>query len=216
MTTQSTPNRCRHIFTAGRQCGSPSLRHDTFCYYHHTARMPAPVSPHRFGATLVEDFDFPLPEDRDAVQRGIGEVLRRIAAGRIDAKQAGLLLYGLALASNNLPRAVAAPAQEPLIEPTELITEVIMDEQLGILAPIPGETLEPTQTRTTPARFRKAAEDAVSRAQDDEMAAIERDSAQRAAARAASRAALAVNIPPSCFASPEQLRAQLRDRVSRR
>ena len=106
--------RCRHIFTAGRQCGSPSLRQDPFCYYHHTARMHSPRVPRRPGADTGEDFDFPLPEDRDAVQRGIGEVLRRIAAGRMDSKRASLLLYGLALASNNLPRAITPPAPRPL------------------------------------------------------------------------------------------------------
>ncbi|HEY6374724.1 MAG TPA: hypothetical protein VIX90_04285, partial [Edaphobacter sp.] len=56
--------QCRHIFTEGRRCGSPSLRHEDFCYYHHTTRRPAPDPRTR------EDryaFDLPLPEDRAAI-----------------------------------------------------------------------------------------------------------------------------------------------------
>src|SRR5258708_40196450 len=45
----------------------------------------------------------PLPEDRSAIQRSIGEVLLRIARNEIDPKRAGLLLYGLQIASLNLP-----------------------------------------------------------------------------------------------------------------
>ena len=49
-----TPKRfqCRHIFTDGHRCGSPTLlvethdatlpdrTHEDFCYYHHTTRRP--------------------------------------------------------------------------------------------------------------------------------------------------------------------------------
>jgi hypothetical protein len=34
--------RCRHIHAAGHQCGSPALRNEHFCYYHHT---PLPGTP---------------------------------------------------------------------------------------------------------------------------------------------------------------------------
>ena len=39
-TAEATPKRyrCRHIFIDGRRCGSPSLRREPFCYYHHTTR----------------------------------------------------------------------------------------------------------------------------------------------------------------------------------
>ena len=41
--TQTTIKRflCRHIHTSGSRCGSPALRGESFCYYHHTTRRPA-------------------------------------------------------------------------------------------------------------------------------------------------------------------------------
>ena len=74
--------QCRHIFTDGRRCGSACLRHEEFCYYHHTTRRPA-ENPHQ-RRTRRTTFDLPLPEDRSAIQHSIGEVLRRIASNDID------------------------------------------------------------------------------------------------------------------------------------
>ena len=37
--------QCRHIFTDGHRCGSPCLRREPFCFYHHTARPPKPRTP---------------------------------------------------------------------------------------------------------------------------------------------------------------------------
>ena len=41
--TQPEPKKyyCRHIFTDGHRCGSPALRNQHFCYYHHATRRPA-------------------------------------------------------------------------------------------------------------------------------------------------------------------------------
>jgi len=95
--------QCRHIFADGHRCGSACLRQEEFCYYHHTTRRP--VENPRRRRSRQSQFDLPLPEDRTAIQSSIGEVLRRIASNEIDSKRAGLLLYGLQIASINLPRA---------------------------------------------------------------------------------------------------------------
>ena len=94
--------QCRHIFTDGRRCGSPCLRGEDLCYYHHTTRKPVANPQQRQGRRSA--FDLPLPEDRSAIQRSIGEVLQRIASNDIDPRRAGLLLYGLQIASLNLPK----------------------------------------------------------------------------------------------------------------
>src|ERR1700732_1536585 len=119
--------QCRHIFTDGHRCGSPCLKQEEFCYYHHTTRRPAGNTRGR-GPEQAE-FDISIPEDRSAIQSTIGEVLRRIARNEIDPKRAGLLLYGLQIASLNLARA-AEPARDAA--PVERITA---DPELGTLAP---------------------------------------------------------------------------------
>ncbi len=124
-----TPKRyqCRHIFTDGHRCGSPCLRREELCYYHHTTRRPVENPAQR--RRRRSRFDLPLPDDRGSIQLSIGEVLHRIARNEIDPKRAGLLLYGLQIASLNLPRN-AEPTRDSY--PVE---EVVTDPQLGTLAP---------------------------------------------------------------------------------
>src|ERR1700693_5622572 len=110
-----TPKRfqCRHIFTDGHRCGSACLHHEEFCYYHHTTRKP--VTNPRQRRSRRATFDLPPPEDRSAIQASIGEVLQRIASNEIDPRRAGLLLYGLQIASLNLPKIqnLTKPTTEP-------------------------------------------------------------------------------------------------------
>jgi hypothetical protein len=142
--TTTKQYQCRHIFTDGRRCASPCLRQEEFCYYHHTTRRP--VADPRQRRSRRSTFDLAFPEDRSAIQSSIGEVLRRIASNEIDTKRAGLLLYGLQIASINLPRA-APPSRDtkPRLysygEPNEdssettLVKEFVIDPKLGALAP---------------------------------------------------------------------------------
>jgi len=124
--------QCRHIFTDGRRCGSACLRHEEFCYYHHTTRRP--VENPRQRRSRRSTFDLPLPEDRSAIQSSIGQVLRRIASNEIDPRRAGLLLYGLQIASLNLPRDPASSRKDAPPVP-ETVEEVTIDPALGPLAP---------------------------------------------------------------------------------
>jgi hypothetical protein len=132
-TTETTKQyQCRHIFTDGHRCGSPCLRGEDLCYYHHTTRKPVANPQQRRGRRST--FDLPLPEDRSAIQHSIGEVLRRIAANDIDPRRAGLLLYGLQIASLNLPKQQNTQ-RNTRPEPIETVEEIIIDPTLGVLAP---------------------------------------------------------------------------------
>jgi hypothetical protein len=130
--TIETPKQyqCRHIFTDGRRCASPCLRQEEFCYYHHTTRRP--IANPRQRRSRRSTFHLPLPEDRSAIQASIGEVLQRIAANDIDPRRAGLLLYGLQIASLNLPKIPREAIHET---ESQTVEEIITDPELGILAP---------------------------------------------------------------------------------
>src|SRR5271168_5640351 len=126
-TTEATKQyQCRHIFTDGQRCASPCLRQEEFCYYHHTTRRP--VADPRQRRSRRSTFDLPLPEDRSAIQSSIGEVLRRIASNDIDPRRAGLLLYGLQLASLNLPKPATHRNAKP--EPIEIVEEITTHPEL--------------------------------------------------------------------------------------
>jgi hypothetical protein len=142
-----TPKRyqCRHIFTDGHRCGSPCLRSENLCYYHHTTRRPA-HNP-RARRCRRSTFEIPLPEDRSAIQYTIGQVLQRIAANDIDPRRAGLLLYGLQIASLNLPKQQPAAKSAP-----ETVEEITTDPELGLLAP-PAEVGHATRRKSTIAQL---------------------------------------------------------------
>jgi hypothetical protein len=132
---------CRHIFTEGHRCGSPALRGHDFCYYHRAARQQGPL------AGRIGIFTMPRIDDRAAIQIALYDILSRVTAGDIDIKQAGTLLYGLQIASSNLPRASShetpqADLHQPLIE------EITHDYHLGDLAPIAEIAALPAQVTT--------------------------------------------------------------------
>ena len=134
-TAPETRFRCRHIFTDGRRCQSPCLRREEFCYFHHTTRQP--VGPPELAARKARraEFQMPIPEDRSAIQFAIGEVLQRIAANQLDPRRAGLLLYGLQIASLNLPSPQPAASRAEAEAALETVEEITVDPELGTLAP---------------------------------------------------------------------------------
>jgi hypothetical protein len=139
MPTEPRVFQCRHIFTDGHRCGSPALRNEHFCYYHHNARRPGPRQPQV--KTLTDrkssTFDLPSPADlaeRAGVQLALGQILHKIAHNEIDPRRARLLLYGLQIASRNLPREAPQKPQHSESE-DELVEEITVDPELGALAP---------------------------------------------------------------------------------
>ncbi len=132
ITTPTRRFQCRHIFTGGHRCGSPSLRHEDFCFYHRGlhARQTLPTVDLSQGEHHATPFTLPIPEDRSAIQQAIGEILNRLAGNELDPRRAGLLLYGLQIASLNLPR--TAPV---LAEQGTPIEDITTDPTLGPIAP---------------------------------------------------------------------------------
>jgi|SRR6185437_2949642 len=120
---------CRHIFTEGHRCGSPALRGHDFCYYHRAARQQGPL------AGRIGIFTMPRIDDRAAIQIALYDILSRVTAGDIDIKQAGTLLYGLQIASSNLPRASSPETNQPHLH-QPLVEEITHDYHLGDLAPV--------------------------------------------------------------------------------
>ncbi len=115
--------QCRHIQPSGHRCGSPALRSESFCYYHHSSRRAKPTS------LTPQTFVLPALDDRTTLQQAIGDVLARIAGGTLDLKRAGLLLYGLQIASGNLPpHKLTLPA-------LSTVEEITLDEHNEPLAP---------------------------------------------------------------------------------
>ncbi len=139
--------QCRHIFTDGHRCASPCLRGEPFCYYHHTTRRPIANPQQRRSRRTTFHLQLPDPNDRTAILQSIGEVLQRIAANDIDPRRAGLLLYGLQIASTVLPKEPKEPNAQPTNrrytrssrnespEKSHTVEDITHDPTHGILAP---------------------------------------------------------------------------------
>ncbi len=107
--------QCHHIFPDDQRCGSPRLRDEQFCYYHHDARRPI-VRPHD-RIRRRSTFSLFTPGSQNSILESLGEVMTRIAANDIDTRRAGLLLYALQLASTNLRSAQQSAEPELKVHP---------------------------------------------------------------------------------------------------
>ena len=131
--TTAARMQCRHILASGHRCASPVLRNEEFCYYHHTTRGAAAKAEIQARRGQQSIFDLPELEDRTSIQLAIAEILRRIASHALDTRRAGLLLYGLQIASSNLPRPAAAQKSDR--RAPEQVAEITLDETHGPIAP---------------------------------------------------------------------------------
>ena len=93
---------CAHQFQDTRRCGSPALRGETFCYYHHPTRKAVKNPQDRRARLLARKrLRIPLPTSRAELHHSIMYLMHLIAANQIDSRRAGLLLNALQTAHNS-------------------------------------------------------------------------------------------------------------------
>ena len=90
---------CRHIKTNGARCRAAALRDRPYCYFHD--RLHRVLARQKSGVTRSLLLH-PL-EDRDSVFMALSDVVCGLAAGRIDPRNAGRLIYGLQVAGQFAP-----------------------------------------------------------------------------------------------------------------
>ncbi len=137
---------CRHLFTGGHQCGSPALRGEELCFYHHSTRRPlkTQVLHGRTSAALPE------PLDLHAVQRGLAELLRLTAAELIALPLAALLHRQLSSASQNLARIERSEARSHALHLDRApVTDYTNHPTLGTIAPAQPAAEVETQPQTS-------------------------------------------------------------------
>lgn len=90
---------------SGNKCRAAALRGTPYCYFHTRVHQSAKAKPEPGNAPLK----LPVLEDRSAIQLALAQILDALASARIDSKQAGLLLYGLQIASTNISGDASVP-----------------------------------------------------------------------------------------------------------
>jgi hypothetical protein len=115
--------RCQHIKVNGTQCGSPARRNEPYCHFHRE-NQPERV---KVGGETGVDVLMPVLEDAQSIQSVVRQVAMLILGGKIDNKQAGLMLYALQIASANLKRIEAEkPRPSQVVVDPEKVAETPM------------------------------------------------------------------------------------------
>ena len=93
---------CQHVKENGIFCGSAALRGRRYCYYHARERARQLAMAKAAAQKKPWRINIPPLENMHAVQIAIQQVTEALAAEAIDPHRAGLMLYALQQAANNV------------------------------------------------------------------------------------------------------------------
>ena len=99
--------RCRWVRQDGTTCGSPQMKRHIYCFAHKQLAEAQALA-----------LMLPALEDANAIQVGLMRIQKALIDDTISTKKAGLLLYSMQLALQNVGRVTfgRAKAEEPVRE----------------------------------------------------------------------------------------------------
>jgi hypothetical protein len=118
--------RCRWVRQDGTSCGSPQMKKHIYCFAHRQMMEARALA-----------LSLPAQEDANAIQIGIMRIQKALIEDTISTKKAGLLLYSMQLALQNVGQTTFGQAKTE-----ELVRETVDEE----------EALSENQTPTTETR----------------------------------------------------------------
>ena len=133
---------CHHTKPNGEPCGSPTLRGEQFCYYHHPTRRRPPAAGRK---PRLPVFHLPSLKDRASIQCALAKVVSRVISGRLDRATARLIVFALQGASECLPR-----GRRQLGALTEQAQLALAHAPLQPLAGLLGAIRPPRRTKNVP------------------------------------------------------------------
>jgi hypothetical protein len=104
--------RCRWVRQDGTACGSPQMKKHIYCFAHRQMMEARALA-----------LSLPAPEDANAIQIGIMRIQKALIEGTISTKMAGLLLYSMQLALQNVGQVTFGQAKTQ-----ELVRETVDEE----------------------------------------------------------------------------------------
>src|ERR1051326_8013080 len=105
--------RCRWVKQDGTACRSPQMKKHIYCFAH--AQM---MEARALALSL------PAQEDANAIQIGIMRIQKALIEDTISTKKAGLLLYSMQLALQNVGQVTFGQAKDE-----EMLTEGVTEEE---------------------------------------------------------------------------------------
>jgi hypothetical protein len=150
---------CRHVKEEGTYCGSPALRDRKYCYYHLMQRGRRLRRARALRDNLPYRLEIQSLDNLYAVRAALTDIAQALAAGQLDPRTAGKLLYAIQQVSatnrriEQMETAAAANAQPHADQGSRIQEYPEFEKQFGIP---PGADLD----AETDAVLRKADEEA--------------------------------------------------------
>jgi hypothetical protein len=107
----ATP-RCRWVRQDGTSCESPQMKKHIYCFAHRQMMEARALA-----------LSLPAPEDANAIQIGIMRIQKALIEGTVSTKTAGLLLYSMQLALQNVGQTTFGQAK------TQELVRATVDEE---------------------------------------------------------------------------------------
>ena len=114
---------CEHIRPGGKRCGSPALRGEHFCFYHHNVRRLVP--PVNFMMNLSDPqpernpnyrYEMPYIEDPESLQIAFSQLIHAVTEGHVTTGTGWLMLSALHGTARNLRLLARAARRHPRIK----------------------------------------------------------------------------------------------------
>ena len=90
---------CRHVKEDGAYCGSPALRDRKYCYYHLMQRGRRLRRARALRENVPYRIEIQSLDNVYAIPAALTEIAQALAAGQLDPRTAGKLLYAIQLAA---------------------------------------------------------------------------------------------------------------------
>ena len=97
-------SKCRHLMPTGVNCQAMALKGKPYCYSHarlHGIKAGPPIRG-------MENLRLPVLIDHNATQIARAMLTDALVSGRINSEYAGLIFYGLEIATQNIDRQAIA------------------------------------------------------------------------------------------------------------
>ena len=149
---------CRHVKPDGAYCGSPALRERKYCYYHLMQRGRRLRRARALRDNLPYRLEIQSLDNLYAVRAALTDIAQALAAGQLDPRTAGKLLYAIQQVSATNRRieqmeAAAAASAQPHADNSRVQEYPEFEKQFGLP---PGADLD----AETDAVLQKADEEA--------------------------------------------------------
>ncbi|HKV95497.1 MAG TPA: hypothetical protein VJW20_23330 [Candidatus Angelobacter sp.] len=114
--------RCRWVRTDGTSCGSPQMKKHIYCFAHRQMMEARALA-----------LSLPALEDANAIQVGLMRIQKALIEDTISVKKAGLLLYSMQLALQNVGQVTFGQVKtEELVRETVDEEEALSNQQLAV------------------------------------------------------------------------------------